>query len=384
MPNNNNFNSSDRAFNTIVDYVANVNNTCKDLDIKKLQNYLKKHNGGTTEDYIKQKSHSFSLLLNKNDFDSKNVMNALLVFHDRLLYGFGIDVKKLSNNTFNKISTGKYSENKYNGSGATAKLFVMSMQDTFIQIFSEIKKKPKKHHTIHKTITYSATDPKETSGKLKDTTSSIFSISNVSIHGKHHIMITCYEQHENLLNQLTTTINGREVISAHYPFVLANYNTENKETVYKISIPNLPVKNEEIIPAYVYTMQVNCKFTEFKLDDSLANNIDNDIKSAQSYFFNTHFGFDTTWSNKIIPVMTIEKPYEVVSYSVNSITQDQYDQRVYFYLYTIPDEEGYIYIKIKLLPKAYVLATLHVVFGDIYPQKLTNFFDNHALTVSLA
>ena len=56
---NNNFNSSDRAFNIIVDHVASANNACKDLDIKKLQNYLKKHNGGSAEDYIKKKSYSF-------------------------------------------------------------------------------------------------------------------------------------------------------------------------------------------------------------------------------------------------------------------------------------------------------------------------------------
>lgn len=383
---NNNFNSSDRAFNIIVDHVANANNACKDLDIKKLQNYLKKHNGGSAEDYIKKNSYSFSLLLTKNDFDKKDIMNALLVYHNKFQYGFDIDVTKTSNNTFNKISTGKYRKNKYNGSGVTAKLFALSMQDTFKDIISKIKPPTKKFHTNYKTITYIAIDPKETSGQVKDTSSSNFSFSNVSVNGKHCLLITCYVENAVGLNQITTTNNDREVISTTYPFALANYNnTEHEETVYKISIPNLPEYNSNIISAYVYTLQLNCKFTEFELDNmNLNDNIDNDIQGAQSYFFNTHFGFDTTWSNKIIPAMTKERPYEVASYNVSSITEALFEQRVTFSLYTPDDEKGYIYMKVKLLPKTYVMGTCNIVFGDIFPQKLTNFFDNFALTFSLA
>ena len=384
---NNNFNSSDRAFDIIVGRVANANNACKDLNIKKLQNYLKKHNGGSAEDYIKKKSYSFSLLLTKNDFNRKDVMNALIVYHNKFHYGFDIDVTKTSNNTFNKISTGKYRTNKYNGSGVTAKLFALSMKDTFKDIISKIKPPTKKFHTNYKTITYTAIDPKETSGQLKDTSSSNFSFSNVSVNRKHYLLITCYVENAVGLNQLTTINNDREVVSTNYPFVLANYNnTQHEETVYKISIPNLPELNSNIISAYVYTLQINCKFTEFELDNITPNdNIDNDIQGAQSYFFNTHFSFDTTWSNKIIPTMTKKHPYEVASYNVSSITKAAFEQRVTFSLYTPDDDEkGYIYIKVKLLPKTYLMGTFDIVFGDIFPQKLTNFFDNFELTFSLA
>jgi hypothetical protein len=384
---NNNFNSSDRAFDIIVDHVANANNACKDLDIKKLQNYLKKHNGGSAEDYIKKNSHSFSLLLTKNDFDRKDIMNALLVCHNQFHYGFGIDVTKTSNNTFNKISTGKYRENKYNGSGVTANIFALSMRDTFKDIISKIKPPTKKFHTKYKTITYTQIDPKETSGQLRDTSSSKFSFSNVSVNGKYYLLITCYVENAVGLNQLTTVINNREVISTKYPFVLSNYNnTENEETVYKISIPILPEHSSNAIAAYVYTLQINCKFTEFELDNiNLNDNINNDIQRAQSYFFNTHFGFDTTWSKIIIPAMTKERPYEVASYNASSMTQSLFEQRVTFSLYTPDaDEKGYIYMKVKLLPKTYLMGTFEIVFGDIFPQKLTNFFDNFALTFSLA
>lgn len=211
-------------------------------------------------------------------------MDATIISHDNLQYGHNINILRNHSNTFNKIANGIYSNNKYNNSGITAKLFALAMNDTFTEIISKIQKVPNKFYTTYKNISYQMVDSLEESGKLTDNFNTKFLISNVSINGKQHILLAGCVTNPASVNNLITRINNKEVIETSYPIAVAD-----SDIIYKISLPsNEILDNSIIIPEYVYTIQINGSFTQFELDTTNVNdNITNDIENASSYFFNT-------------------------------------------------------------------------------------------------
>lgn len=374
----NNLQFSDRAFDITVNHVTDANNKSIDFNVKKLQRYLKKHNGRSSEDFFKENSYFISLLFTKSDFNNKNVMDATIISHDNLQYGHNINILRNHSNTFNKIANGIYSNNKYNNSGITAKLFALAMNDTFTEIISKIQKVPNKFYTTYKNISYQMVDSLEESGKLTDNFNTKFLISNVSINGKQHILLAGCVTNPAPVNNLITRINNKEVIETSYPIAVAD-----SDIIYKISLPsNEILDNSIIIPEYVYTIQINGSFTQFELDTTNVNdNVTNDIENASSYFFNTHFTYDTTWTPRIIPTMTELSPYQVKCHKMTNITQSP--ERVSVSLFTKPNKYDYIYLKLTIIPKTYVVGTLKIIFGDIYPTKLTNYYDNFEITISV-
>lgn len=374
----NNLQFSDCAFDITVNHVTDANNKSIDFNVKKLQRYLKKHNGRSSEDFFKENSYFISLLFTKSDFNNKNVMDATIISHDNLQYGHNINILRNHSNTFNKIANGIYSNNKYNNSGITAKLFALAMNDTFTEIISKIQKVPNKFYTTYKNISYQMVDSLEESGKLTDNFNTKFLISNVSINGKQHILLAGCVTNPAPVNNLITRINNKEVIETSYPIAVAD-----SDIIYKISLPsNEILDNSIIIPEYVYTIQINGSFTQFELDTTNVNdNVTNDIENASSYFFNTHFTYDTTWTPRIIPTMTELSPYQVKCHKMTNITQSP--ERVSVSLFTKPNKYDYIYLKLTIIPKTYVVGTLKIIFGDIYPTKLTNYYDNFEITISV-
>lgn len=119
------------------------------------------------------------------------------------------------------------------------------------------------------------------------------------------------------VNHTTFGINNREVIESSYPFALINKTTSPLSFAYKINLPsNNSVESNVSYTDYVYTIQMNGSFTEFELNDN--GIISDDIHSANSYFFNTHFVHDTTWEPRIIPPILSPNysPYKVKCYNI--------------------------------------------------------------------
>jgi len=369
------------TFNLITNYVTNINSKSMDLDIKKLQNYIMKHNGQSSEDFLRVNSYSICLLFTVSSFSNKNIMNARIVAHDSLQYGHNIDITNKDSNNFHKISVGNVSKNKFGVSGITAGIFSLSMKKTFNQIISKFDNIPKKYHTVNKIITHQMIDPRQESGILYDDFNTNFMISNVSVNGKECILLTGYVNYTNTNSKLITSSNDKEVIETNFPFAIVNRkNDAENEVVYKISLP-FNVNLENSIIEYVHTIQVNGHFTKFKLDTTfLDDNITNDIQEAESYFFNTHFVYDTTWTPRIIPQMTHASPYQVKCHKVTNIVQSP--EKIKISLFTKPDEYDYMYIKFTMLPKIYAVGTLKIVFGDIFPAKLTNYYDDFEILIS--
>lgn len=79
--------------------------------------------------------------------------------------------------------------------------------------------------------------------------------------------------------------------------------------------------------------------------------------------------------------MTELSPYQVKCHKMNNITQSP--ERVSVSLFTKPDKYDYIYLKLTITPKTYVVGTLKIIFGDIYPTNLTNYYDNFEITISV-
>ena len=375
---------SNRTVDLIANYVTDINNKCGDLDIKKLQGYLKKHNGQSSEDYLHNNSYCIGLLFTKSDFNNKNVMNAKIISHHHLQYGYKIDITKSINNTFQKIALGISSKNRFCDYGTTAGVFSLSMKNTFNEIISKIVKIPKKFYTTYKNINFKIVDSRQESGKLIDISNTNFFISNVSVNKKEHILLAGYINiNTNASNNIITSLNDKEVIEAKFPFASVNRKSDSKnEIVYKISLPynsNLDTNNT-LIPEYVYTMQVNGHFTVFEIDTiNMQDNISKDIQNAESHFFNTNFVYDTTWTPRIIPTI-FPSEYKVKCHKVTNVIQSS--DRISVSLFTKHDKYDYIYIKFTMDPNTYVVGTLNIIFSDIYPATFTNYYDDFKITVS--
>ena len=125
---------------------------------------------------------------------------------------------------------------------------------------------------------------------------------------------------------------------------------------------------------------MNGSFTEYELTN--IGKISDDINTAKSYFFNTHFVHDTTWEPRIIPAFTPpnHSPYKVKCYNtgLNELSEPLSSVEIY----NNYDGEYFIYVKVSLKPKTYVVGTLKMLYGDIYPASLTNFYENFTFSVS--
>jgi hypothetical protein len=195
-------------------------------------------------------------------------------------------------------------------------------------------------------------------------------------HCKHTIVIQTASPSVSQ-NHLTFSINDREVIESSYPVALINKTDILKSFAYKINLPSTDAI-ENGYSNYVYTIQMNGSFTEFKLNPNGV--ISNDIDAANSYFFNTHFVHDTTWNPRIIPTISSSVPYKAKCYNTASAGVSEPDTTVE--IFNNADGEYYIYIKITLKPQTYVVGTLKMIYGDIYPATLTNFYENFTFNVA--
>ena len=181
------------------------------------------------------------------------------------------------------------------------------------------------------------------------------------------------------VNHSTFSINNREVIESSYPFAIINNTNSELSYAYKINLPS----NDAIETGYsdyVYTIQMNGSFTEFELNDN--GRISDDIHSAHSYFFNTHFVHDTTWEPRIIPPILSPTylPYKVKCYNTESGVVSE--PRSSVEIFNNSNLEYFIYIKVVLKPKSYLVGTLKMIYADIYPSSLTDFYENFKFGVS--
>lgn len=198
--------------------------------------------------------------------------------------------------------------------------------------------------------------------------------SNIVISGK-----TAANNTTSSVNHSTFSISNREVIESSYPIALINKTESDLSFAYKVNLPSNDYL-ETRYSNYVYTIQMNGSFTEFELNDN--GRISDDIDSAHSYFFNTHFVHDTTWEPRIIPPISSPNylPYKVKCY--NTASNIVLEPRSAVEIYNNSDGEYYIYIKIILKPKTYVVGTLKMIYGDIYPTSLTDFYEKFIFSVT--
>lgn len=181
------------------------------------------------------------------------------------------------------------------------------------------------------------------------------------------------------VNHSTFSINNKQVIETSYPFAVINNTDSELSYAYKINLPSSGII-ETRYADYVYTIQMNGSFTEFELKDN--GRISNDIHGASSYFFNTHFVHDTTWEPRIIPPISSPNylPYKVKCYNTESGVVSE--PRSSVEIFNNSGVEYFIYIKVALKPKSYVVGTLKMIYGDIYPVALTDFYENFKFSVT--
>jgi len=180
----------------------------------------------------------------------------------------------------------------------------------------------------------------------------------------------------NTNTTITTSVNQREVVESRFPFALSNKTNALLAYSYKI---NLPVNNDlDKIKDYVFSIQMNGKFSEFNLNDDNSV-ITDDVYAVSSYFFNTHFVHDTTWEPRILPQISNNIPFKVNCHNVEYNTTTPPLSSVE--IYNNSDSEYFIYVKFILPPKIYIVGTLNMIYGDVYPASLTNFYRNFVFTV---
>jgi hypothetical protein len=183
-----------------------------------------------------------------------------------------------------------------------------------------------------------------------------------------------------VLNQVTYGINNREVIQTNYPFAIINKSDISISYNYKINLPSdSDINNKNIsFHDYVYTIQLDGKFTEFDLDGS-GNPITNDIYTANSYFYNTHFVHDSTWNPRILPPILKNDPYKIKCYNTE-LDKITFPKSI-IEIFNDPIDPFFINIKITLLPKMYLVGTFEITYGDIYPADLTDFYEYFRFTI---
>jgi hypothetical protein len=157
-------------------------------------------------------------------------------------------------------------------------------------------------------------------------------------------------------NKLSTTIHNRETLITHYPFSLQNNTPVPITNVYTISLPVL-------LEVHVISIQFSMEYTEYTLNHDLAYNVDH----CTSYFFKSHFTYDSTWitAGKGIPNM----PYHPKIYSCEE------SANVSTTTFTLDYDDNTIKLNITLPPDIYIVATSTIKLGQIYPRNNTLYDD---------
>ena len=151
-------------------------------------------------------------------------------------------------------------------------------------------------------------------------------------------------------------VNNRDAVQTFYPFATSVSQS------YKINLIETP--QTDLLPEYVFTIKIACDYTECNLSGTTP--ITNDIYGVNSYYFNTHFIYDTSWTTKMLP----PSPYSPACISCNSSGSSSTQ-------FTITHDGSNKYIILTVTPSSnmYIVGTLNILFGDVYPSQKTLYRD---------
>jgi hypothetical protein len=174
------------------------------------------------------------------------------------------------------------------------------------------------------------------------------------------------KEKQKSVNKIDYLINDRNTITTYYPIAASNRQPSEIIKIIKINLPeNIQTLS---IPEYVFTMIINFDFCEFEITSPNNGIITGDINTANSYYFKSNFVNDTTWTPEILPqsqytpsiigfIPSCQK-CNLSSPDCTTTFEILYDQSNKFY-----------YLKITLQSNIYVVGTLNVIYGDIYPSE---------------
>jgi hypothetical protein len=138
-------------------------------------------------------------------------------------------------------------------------------------------------------------------------------------------------------NKLVTRINQRETIETFYPFSMKNNTDLPMVNQYTIQLPDIPL----------YSLSISMEYTEYRFN----------VKEANSYYFKSHFTYDSTWTDKEIP----NTPFTPTIYScgsgVDSLSQ-----------FVIDYSNRAMTITINLPSYVYIVCSSTIKLGQLVPM----------------
>jgi len=139
-------------------------------------------------------------------------------------------------------------------------------------------------------------------------------------------------------NKLVTRINQQETIETFYPFTMKNNTDLPMVNQYTIQLPDIQV----------YSVSISMEYTEYRL---------NDIERVNSYYFKSHFTYDSTWRDKEMS----NTPFTPKIYSCGS-GLDSVSQ------YVIDYSNHTMTITINLPSYVYIVCSSTIKLGQLVPM----------------
>jgi hypothetical protein len=191
----------------------------------------------------------------------------------------------------------------------------------------------------------------------------------------------CEPQTQGAVNRVEYILNNRNTVVTYYPIAVSNRTVSPITKIWKINLPEN--SQTDAVPEYVFTMGINLDFCEFNLTGTGSGGIiTGDINTANSYFFKSNFVNDTTWSPEILPQSQYTPSVVGFQPSVYKCNSSLPSEATTTFNIEYENSNRFYYLKAVLQPNTYVVGTLHLVYGDIYPPEQV-LYDNFNFTIEL-
>ena len=190
----------------------------------------------------------------------------------------------------------------------------------------------------------------------------------------------CQPQTQGAVNRVEYILNNRNTVATYYPIAVSNRTVAPITKIWKINLPeNIQT---DLAPEYVFTMIINLDFCEFEITtDPSGGAITTDINTANSYFFKSNFVNDTTWTPELLPQSQYTPTVVGFTPSVYKCNTSSPSQTTTFNI-EYESSNRFYYLKAVLQPNTYIVGTLNLVYGDIYPPEQVE-YDNFNFTIQL-
>ena len=190
----------------------------------------------------------------------------------------------------------------------------------------------------------------------------------------------CDVSTQTSVNKTDYLINNRNTINTYYPIAASNRTVSPITKIWQINLP----ENEQTdaVPEYVFTMGINLDFCEFNITGTgSGGTITGDINTANSYFFKSNFVNDTTWMPEILPQSQYTPTVVGYQPSVYKCNTSSPSETTTFSI-EYENSNRFYYIKATIQPNYYVVGTLNLYYGDIFPPEQV-LYDNFNFTITL-